>query len=117
LAEPDLDQALVAGPVMAPAPTPLPDQPTIQAEQSERRTYIVDTNVLLYDPHAVFVFDEHDIVIPMTVIEEIDRFKKDLNETGRNARSVSRYLDELRARGSLREGVRLDGGGRGRGVP
>ncbi|MEQ1568864.1 MAG: PhoH family protein [Myxococcota bacterium] len=81
-------------------------------DQQERRTYIVDTNVLLYDPHAVFVFDEHDIVIPMTVIEEIDRFKKDLNETGRNARMVSRYLDELRARGSLHNGVPLDGGGR-----
>jgi PhoH-like ATPase len=83
-----------------------------QLEQEERRTYIVDTNVLLYDPHALFVFDEHDIVIPMTVIEEIDRFKKDLNETGRNARAISRYLDELRMRGSLREGVKLDGGGR-----
>jgi PhoH-like ATPase len=79
---------------------------------AEPRTYIVDTNVLLYDPHAVFVFNEHDIVIPMTVIEEIDRFKKDLNETGRNARSVSRFLDELRGRGSLREGVRLEGGGK-----
>jgi len=75
-------------------------------------TYVLDTNVLLYDPRAVFVFDEHDIVIPMTVIEEIDRFKKDLNETGRNARTISRYLDGLRARGSLREGVGLDGGGR-----
>lgn len=76
------------------------------------RTYIVDTNVLLYDPNAVFVFHEHDIVIPMTVIEEIDRFKKDLNETGRNARAISRYLDELRLRGSLRDGVVLEGGGR-----
>ncbi len=73
--------------------------------------YVLDTNVLLYDPNALFVFNEHDIIIPMTVIEEIDRFKKDLNETGRNARTVSRYLDALRERGSLREGVRLDSGG------
>jgi PhoH-like ATPase len=78
---------------------------------SDRRTYVLDTNVLLYDPHALFVFDEHDIVLPMTVIEEIDRFKRDLNETGRNARTISRILDELRARGSLRDGVRLDDGG------
>ncbi len=76
------------------------------------RTYILDTNVLLYDPKALFVFDEHDVVIPMTVIEEIDRFKKDLNETGRNARTISRYLDKLRERGSLKNGVELHGGGK-----
>ncbi len=76
------------------------------------RVYVLDTNVLLYDPKSLFVFDEHDVVIPMTVIEEIDRFKKDLNETGRNARTISRYLDKLRERGSLREGVQLHGGGR-----
>jgi PhoH-like ATPase len=73
---------------------------------------VLDTNVLLYDPNALFVFDEHDVVIPMTVIEEIDRFKKDVNETGRNARAVSRHLDALRARGSLRAGVELPGSGR-----
>src|SRR5690606_6918494 len=78
----------------------------------EPRTYVVDTNVLLYDPNAIFGFEDHDVVIPMTVIEEVDRFKKDLNETGRNARTVSRILDGLRRRGSLREGVGLDGGGR-----
>lgn len=79
---------------------------------TEHRTYVLDTNVLLYDPQALFVFKEHDIVVPMTVIEEIDRFKKDLNETGRSARTVSRYLDEMRGRGSLRDGVRLQGGGK-----
>jgi PhoH-like ATPase len=55
-----------------------------------KRTFVLDTNVLLYDPKALEVFDEHELVIPITVIEEIDRFKKDLNETGRNARTVSR---------------------------
>ena len=75
------------------------------------RTFVVDTNVLLHDPNALESFDEHDIVIPMTVIEEVDRFKKDLNETGRNARQTSRYLDALRQKGSLREGVALPGGG------
>ncbi|MCB9668083.1 MAG: PhoH family protein [Alphaproteobacteria bacterium] len=77
----------------------------------EQRAYVLDTNVLLYDPRALWVFGEHDVIIPMTVIEEIDRFKKDVNETGRNARTVSRYLDELRAKGSLKAGVTLDGGG------
>lgn len=76
-----------------------------------RRTYVLDTNVLLYDPGALGVFKEHDLVVPITVIEEIDRFKKDLNETGRNARQVSRQLDALRQRGSLSRGVPLDNGG------
>lgn len=76
-----------------------------------KRSYVLDTNVLLYDPRALWVFGEHDVIIPMTVIEEIDRFKKDVNETGRNARSVSRYLDDLRAKGSLKAGVQMDGGG------
>jgi len=73
--------------------------------------YVLDTNVLLFDPRALFVFQEHDVIIPMTVIEEIDRFKKDLNEIGRNARVVSRYLDDLRHKGSLQKGVVLPGGG------
>ena len=45
----------------------------------EHRAYVLDTNVLLYDPRALFVFGQHDVIIPMTVIEEVDRFKKDLN--------------------------------------
>jgi len=71
----------------------------------------LDTNVLLYDPNALAVFEEHDLVIPITVIEEIDRFKKDLNETGRNARWVSRQLDGYRREGRLAEGVELPSGG------
>lgn len=86
--------------------------PTIPpASVDGRRTFVLDTNVLLYDPNSLFVFKEHELVIPITVIEEIDRFKKDLNETGRNARHVSRHLDALRAQGSLASGVPLPGGG------
>lgn len=85
------------------------DKPTRRDEV--RHTFVLDTNVLLYDPNAIFVFKEHDLVIPITVIEEIDRFKKDLNETGRNARYISRHLDELRRQGSLAKGVPLPGGG------
>jgi PhoH-like ATPase len=58
--------------------------------------FILDTNVLLHDPQALFKFQDNTIIIPITVIEEIDRFKKDMNETGRNARSISRILDMLR---------------------
>ena len=86
--------------------------PSVQSPPDDgRRTYVLDTNVLLYDPTALFVFKEHELVIPITVIEEIDRFKKDLNETGRNARHVSRHLDALRAQGSLSSGVPLPSGG------
>jgi len=77
-----------------------------------RRTYVLDTNVLLYDPNALSVFEEHDLVLPIIVIEEIDRFKRDLNETGRNARLISRQLDALRAEGSFTDGVELPKGGR-----
>ena len=76
------------------------------------KTFVLDTNVLLYDPQALFKFDDNTLVVPITVVEEIDRFKKDMNETGRNARHVSRLLDELRKQGSLSGGLELSNGGR-----
>ncbi|MSQ02937.1 MAG: PhoH family protein [Myxococcales bacterium] len=76
-----------------------------------KRTYVLDTNVLLHDPGALFVFDEHELVLPITVIEELDKFKRELNERGRAARTVSRQLDALRERGNLRTGVSLPGAG------
>jgi len=75
------------------------------------KTFVLDTNVLLHDPHALYRFEENLIVIPITVIEEIDKFKKDMNETGRNARQVSRLLDNLRTVGSISKGVTLESGG------
>jgi PhoH-like ATPase len=75
------------------------------------KTFVLDTNVLLHDPRAIFSFEDNDVVIPIYVVEEIDTFKKDLSELGRNARQVSRYLDNLRAEGSLAVGVTLDRGG------
>lgn len=75
------------------------------------KSYVLDTNVLLHDPQALFKFAENNLIIPITVIEEIDRFKKDLNETGRNARFVSRVLDGLRRQGHLITGVKLESGG------
>ncbi len=83
----------------------------VDLSDGARCSFVLDTNVLLYDPNALFVFKEHEVVIPIIVIEEIDRFKKDLNETGRNARAVSRMLDELREKGSLSQGVELPDGG------
>ncbi|MES2641816.1 MAG: PhoH family protein [Myxococcota bacterium] len=79
---------------------------------TEKRTYVLDTNVLLHDPGALLVFHEHDLVIPITVIEEVDKFKRELTELGRAARTVSRQLDGMRATGRIREGVPLPGGGK-----
>ena len=75
------------------------------------KTFVLDTNVLLHDPGAMFGFEDNDVVIPIYVVEEIDNFKKDLSELGRNARQVSRYLDQLREEGSLCTGIKLDKGG------
>jgi PhoH-like ATPase len=60
-----------------------------------RRFFVLDTNVLMHDPTAIFRFEEHDIYIPMTVLEELDAGKKGLSESARNVRQVSRFLDEL----------------------
>lgn len=76
-----------------------------------KKTFILDTNVLLHDPQSMFSFADNDIIIPIYAVEEIDNFKKELSELGQNARQVSRYLDELRSFGSLAEGVSLDSGG------
>ncbi|APG25991.1 MULTISPECIES: PhoH family protein [Syntrophotalea] len=76
-----------------------------------KKVFVLDTNVLLHDPQALLRFKDNDVVIPITVVEEIDTFKKDLNETGRNAREVSRLLDSFRAKAHLVDGVRLDDGG------
>ncbi|MDH5357791.1 MAG: PhoH family protein [Gammaproteobacteria bacterium] len=60
-----------------------------------KRLFILDTNVLMHDPTALFRFDEHDIFLPMVVLEELDRGKKGLSEVSRNVRQVSRFLDDL----------------------
>jgi PhoH-like ATPase len=77
-----------------------------------RKTYVLDTNVLLHNPDALFAFEENNVVIPFAVIEEIDNQKKRQDEIGRNARVVSRELDGLRASSRLSEGVDLPRGGR-----
>ena len=76
-----------------------------------KKTYILDTNVLLHDPTAINKFEDNNIIIPIKVIEEIDHFKRELSELGRSARQVSRTLDDLRRKGKLSVGVKLDGGG------
>src|SRR3954469_11610217 len=77
-----------------------------------KKNFVLDTNVLLHDPRAIFHFSDNTVVIPIYVLEEIDHFKKELSERGRNAREVARRLDEFRHRGAhLSDGVTLDSGG------
>jgi PhoH-like ATPase len=76
-----------------------------------KKIFVLDTNVLLHDPSAIFRFEDNEVVLPMTVIEELDRFKKQPEVTGRNARQASRMLDELRQQGHLIEGVTINSGG------
>ena len=59
-----------------------------------KKNYILDTNVLLHDPKAILHFEDNTVILPISVIEEIDTFKRDLSELGRNARHVARLLDE-----------------------
>lgn len=74
------------------------------------RIFVLDTNVLLHDPKAIFAFKGVVIVIPFIVLEELDKFKKEKDERGRNAREIIRTLDELRSKGCLSDGVELKNG-------
>ena len=76
-----------------------------------KKTFVLDTNILLHTPQSLFVFQDNDVVIPMAVIEEIDDQKRRQDEIGRNAREVSRLLDRLREKGDLSQGVPLESGG------
>ncbi len=76
-----------------------------------KKTFVLDTNVLLHDPESLFRFADNDVILPIVVIEEVDRFKKELTEVGRNARHLSRHLDQLREKGHLTDGVPTPGGG------
>ncbi|MCG5541741.1 MULTISPECIES: PhoH family protein [unclassified Halorhodospira] len=80
------------------------------------RIYVLDTSVLVHDPTALFHFEEHDVCLPSAVLEELDAAKEGLSEVARNARQVSRFLDDLLAGhtpGSLHDGVALGSGAPG----
>ncbi|HSK23368.1 MAG TPA: PhoH family protein [Egicoccus sp.] len=89
-------------------------RPTASRRPSAKtRTYVLDTCVLLADPNALLKFDEHDVVIPLVVIEELDRKKTALDDVGRNARLALRAIEELRVQsgGGLRDALPLPTGG------
>ena len=86
------------------------DEQTLEDVRSQK-THIRETDDLLFDPNALSVFEDSDLVIPISVIEGNKPLKKDLNETGRNARMVSRHLRALRKNGSQADRVPLSRGG------
>jgi len=75
------------------------------------KNYVLDTNVLLHDPRALYAFADNNVIVPIYVIEEIDTFKKDQSELGRNARTIARLLDHHRADGGLSQPQKMDNGG------
>ena len=77
-----------------------------------KKTFVLDTNVLLFDPLSINKFGKNTVFIPLICVEELDRFKKDQSENGRNARHFARIVDDLRKKGSLSKGVGLESGGK-----
>lgn len=75
------------------------------------KSFVLDTNVLLHDPDSIFSFADNKVIIPLSVIEELDHFKKLSDENGRSARLISRTLDGLRSKGKLSKGVPIKNGG------
>lgn len=78
----------------------------------QAKTFVIDTNVLLYDPESIFQFGENNVVIPVTVLEELDKLKRVPGDLGKNSRSIVRILDSLKGRGegTLHTGVNIIGG-------
>ena len=75
-----------------------------------KKTYVIDTSVFLTDFNSIYKFENNDIVIPLKVLEEVDKHKKRQDSVGLNARNFIRILDSLREKGSLEKGVRIDKG-------
>jgi PhoH-like ATPase len=88
------------------AGSPAGEDEGMNKENVTRRLFVLDTNVLMHDPTAIFRFEEHDVYLPMVVLEELDAHKKGLSEASRNVRQTSRFLDDL-IRGATKEQIDL----------
>ena len=98
-------------PQTAPAVEPAPRTKAKKASGATK-LFVLDTNVLLHDPMCLFQFEEHDVFLPMIVLEELDGHKKGMTEVARNGRQTSRTLDALAAQGTdMAQGLRLDSTG------
>ena len=82
----------------------------IKKKKKSNKVYVLDTNVLIHDPMALYSFADSAVALPIVALEELDRFKNETTDRGRNSRNVIRRMDDLRLHGSLRDGVRLDNG-------
>lgn len=78
--------------------------------QSHAKTFVIDTNVFIHKPDAILSFRDNEIVIPLWVLEELDKLKTYSDERGRNARHAIRFLDEIVVKGSVVEGVKMENG-------
>ncbi len=76
-----------------------------------KKTYVLDTNVIIQSPAALHSFEDNIVILPVAVLEELDKHKNDDGERGANCRQAIRYLESLRTKGSLYEGINLDSGG------
>lgn len=76
-----------------------------------KKTYVLDTNVLIHDPESVFKFEDNHVVIPITVVEELDRLKKGHGDIPFSARKALRIIDSLREKGNISKGIKLESGG------
>ena len=76
-----------------------------------KKTFVLDTNVILHNPKSLVSFADNIVLLPIEVLEEIDRFKRSHDEKGRNARIAIRLIDELRKKGKPGEGYPLEKGG------
>ncbi len=88
-----------------------PTSPQFPLPSPQGRTFLLDTNVLLHDANSLAAFDTHNVVLTVDVLEELDRFKRESDEKGRNARRVIRTIDSLRDGSPLSKGVQMPGGG------
>ncbi|MBU6467930.1 MAG: PhoH family protein [Betaproteobacteria bacterium] len=81
----------------------------VKKQVEEKKLFVLDTNVLLHDPTSLFQFEEHDVYLPMVILEELDNNKKGMTEVARNARQVSRFLDEIitKDKGDIARGIPL----------
>ena len=81
-----------------------------KTKKSGVKRFILDTNLLIDDPEAIFKLDEHDVILPDVVLEELDHFKTECSERGNAVKRVSRYLDDLCKKGNLKQGISLGEG-------
>ena len=77
-------------------------------EENARKTFILDTSVMLYDRCSIHSFQDNDVLIPLVALDELDRFKDKKGLIGENARYVNRFLDDLRKIGNLHKGISLE---------